>query len=62
MGRSGRGTDLAVTDGLVKLVLDERQAARERKDFAAADHIRDSLTELGIRLEDGANGTRWTIA
>ncbi|MDK9612471.1 cysteine--tRNA ligase [Propionibacterium freudenreichii] len=56
------GTDLAVTDGLVKLVLDERQAARERKDFAAADHIRDSLTELGIRLEDGANGTRWTIA
>lgn len=51
-----------MTDGLVKLVLDERQAARERKDFAAADHIRDSLTELGIRLEDGANGTRWTIA
>lgn len=59
--RSG-GTDLAVTDGLVKLVLEERQAARGRKDFAAADHIRDALTDLGIRLEDGADGTRWTIA
>lgn len=58
----GSGADMAVTDGLVKLVLEERQAARGRKDFAAADHIRDSLAELGIRLEDGADGTRWTIA
>ena len=47
-------------DGLVSLALEQRTAARERKDFAASDLIRDSLTKLGITIEDTANGTRWT--
>ena len=41
-----------VTDGLVSLALEQRQAARARKDFAAADAIRDQLTTLGVSVED----------
>ena len=49
-------------DGLVSLALEQRTAARERKDFAASDLIRDSLTKLGITIEDTSNGTRWTVS
>ena len=36
-----------------------RLAARQRKDFAEADQIRNRLTEMGIVLDDGASGTTW---
>jgi len=48
-------------DGVIKLALKERAAARERKDFAASDAIRDGLLELGITIEDTAQGPRWSI-
>jgi cysteinyl-tRNA synthetase len=51
-----------VTDGLVALALDQRQAARARKDFAAADAIRDQLKALGVQVEDTAQGTRWELS
>lgn len=47
-------------DGLIKLALEQRQAARERKDFAAADQIRDQIASLGITVEDTSNGPRWS--
>jgi cysteinyl-tRNA synthetase len=50
-----------VTDGLVSLALDQRQAARARKDFAAADAIRDQLTALGVTVEDTPQGPRWEL-
>jgi cysteinyl-tRNA synthetase len=50
-----------VTDGLVSLALEERQAARARKDFAAADAIRDQLTSLGVSVEDTPQGPRWEL-
>jgi cysteinyl-tRNA synthetase len=40
-------------------LLDERQEARRRRDFAAADAARARLEELGVVLEDSAKGTRW---
>jgi cysteinyl-tRNA synthetase len=39
--------------------LGARKAARERRDFAAADVIRGELTEKGIAIEDTAQGTKW---
>ena len=39
----------------------QRQAARERKDYAAADTIRDSLREAGVLIEDTAQGPRWEL-
>ncbi|HMM39054.1 MAG TPA: cysteine synthase [Desulfovibrio sp.] len=42
----------------VHKLLAEREAARERKDFAASDALRDRIAEAGYRLEDTAAGTR----
>ena len=39
--------------------IEERHAARRRRDFAAADHIRQDLLERGVVLEDSPAGTRW---
>ena len=50
----------AALDGLIKLALDQRQAARDRKDFKAADQIRDQIASLGITVEDTTNGPRWS--
>jgi cysteinyl-tRNA synthetase len=48
-------------DGLVSLALEQRTAARDRKDFATSDAIRDELAKLGVVIEDTAQGTRWSI-
>ncbi len=57
------GGDLRpVVDTLVKVALEQRQAARERKDYAASDAIRDRLAASGITGEDTASGPRWTVA
>jgi cysteinyl-tRNA synthetase len=56
---SSKSNDLAM-DGLIKLALEQREAARVRKDFAAADQIRDQIASLGITVEDTSNGPRWS--
>jgi cysteinyl-tRNA synthetase len=59
---AGAGEDMtAALDGTIKLALAQREAARVRKDFAAADAIRDGLIALGITIEDSAQGPRWSI-
>src|SRR5580698_1593098 len=56
------GGDLRpVVDALVGVAVQQRQAARERKDFAAADAIRDELTRAGIVIEDTPRGPRWEL-
>src|SRR3954452_24704198 len=50
-----------VTDGLVSLALEQRQAARARKDFAEADAIRTRLAALGVAVEDTPHGPRWEL-
>ena len=50
-----------ILDGLISLALEQRNAARARKDFAASDEIRDSLTALGITIVVTPTGSRWTV-
>jgi cysteinyl-tRNA synthetase len=43
-------------------LIEARLAAREAKDFAEADRIRDELAAMGVALKDGPEGTSWEIA
>ncbi len=43
----------------IEAAIEERRTARNAKDFAAADRIRDELAAAGIVIKDGAEGTRW---
>ena len=52
---------MSALDGLVQLLLKEREEARARRDFASADRIRDAFQDLGIAIEDGPDGPRWSI-
>ena len=46
---------------LVASALQARTDARAKKDFAAADAVRDQLVEAGIVIEDTSAGPRWTV-
>ena len=60
---SGATTDLhGVVDRLVEVALQERAEARTRKDWAAADRVRDALAAAGVLVEDTPTGPRWTLA
>ena len=45
--------------GVMKLVIDLRMEARNKKDFQTSDKIRDGLKEAGILLKDSKEGTSW---
>jgi len=51
----------AALGALVERLLDDRQAARAAKDYAAADRIREELTAAGITIEDTPTGAQWAI-
>jgi cysteinyl-tRNA synthetase len=53
------GELVPVVDALVALAIEARGQARERKDYAQADAVRDRLTAAGIVLEDTPDGVRW---
>ena len=48
-----------LSDDDVDTLIEQRLQARENKEWAEADRIRDELTKAGISIEDGASGTRW---
>ena len=50
-----------VADRLVAVALEQRQNARARKDYAAADAIRDQLAAAGVVVEDTPQGPRWSL-
>ena len=58
----GSGELTAVVDALVQLAVEARAQARERKDWAQADALRDRLASSGVILEDTANGVRWRLS
>ncbi|OZV66786.1 cysteine--tRNA ligase [Winogradskyella aurantia] len=46
--------------GVVEILINLRKEARQNKDFALSDKIRDELIEVGIQLQDGKDGTSFT--
>lgn len=51
-----------ILNGVVKMLLDVRTTAKQNKDFAVSDSIRDQLNELGINIKDTKEGTEWSIS
>ncbi|HEY9293767.1 MAG TPA: cysteine--tRNA ligase [Microlunatus sp.] len=51
----------SVVDALVGELLKQREDARARKDFAAADGIRDTLIKLGVEISDTPSGPKWRL-
>jgi cysteinyl-tRNA synthetase len=43
-------------------MITQRAQARATKDWAAADRIRDAIAAAGIALEDGPDGTHWSLS
>lgn len=56
-----QGPAAAALDVLVRRLIDDRQDARESRDYAAADRIRAELTAAGITIEDSQTGTHWSL-
>lgn len=57
---SKSGNDEMVND-LMQIILDSRLRARQTKDFASADRIRDLLSDLNITVKDGKMGAEWEV-
>jgi cysteinyl-tRNA synthetase len=61
---AGGSDDSALTslaDGLISELLKQREDARARKDYAAADGIRDTLIKLGVEVSDTPSGPKWRL-
>ncbi|MBT4488237.1 MAG: cysteine--tRNA ligase [Rhodospirillaceae bacterium] len=55
----GQGADDDLSAVAIEDLIEQRRQARQDKDFATSDRIRDELAAQGIVLEDGADGTTW---
>jgi len=53
------GVEGQTIERLVDILIEQRSDARKRRDFAAADAVRDKLSEIGIVLEDKPDRTEW---
>ena len=61
MDENEQGSQGGPTDGLMALIIKLRQQARENKDWATSDTIRDALNALDIQIKDGKEGTEWSF-
>ena len=51
--------DDSLTNSLMEVLISLRTEAKEAKNWAMADQIRDQLKAIGVALEDTAEGVRW---
>jgi cysteinyl-tRNA synthetase len=57
-GKTGEGsTDLV--DGLMQMIVRFRKEARDNKEWAKSDLIRDELQKIGVQIKDGKEGATW---
>jgi cysteinyl-tRNA synthetase len=59
--RGSRLRAIGMTEGEVEGLIEKRRAARQEKNFAESDRIRDVLAKRGVQLEDSPEGTRWRV-
>ncbi|MCW8847008.1 MAG: cysteine--tRNA ligase, partial [Gammaproteobacteria bacterium] len=57
--RPGAAAEGGLDDARIEQLIAQRKAAREARDWAGADRIRNELKAAGVVLEDGAGGTGW---
>ncbi len=60
-GWEEEGTGAGLARELIDLLIQVRNELRQQRAFATADAIRDRLAELGVQLQDGPEGTTWTL-
>ena len=60
LGLTAEDSGGSETGPLMDLIIGLRQEAKAKKDFAVSDKIRETLSELGIQLKDGKEGTTWS--
>jgi cysteinyl-tRNA synthetase len=61
-GVSAERAETAPSEAEIDALVQRREALRRKREFAAADEIRDELAELGVVVEDRADGSRWRRA
>jgi cysteinyl-tRNA synthetase len=54
-------TDNSKVDGLMNMIIEQRNHAKLNKDFATSDAIRNKLKEIGFEIKDGKDGTSYSV-
>jgi cysteinyl-tRNA synthetase len=60
-GSGSSAAAMSALDGLVQSLIEQRNFARDNKDFETSDRIRDQLKAVGVVLEDSAGSTHWSL-
>ena len=60
-GTGSSESAMSALDGLVRSLIEQRNLARDSKDFETSDRVRDQLKAVGVVLEDSAGSTHWSL-
>ena len=55
----GSPDERRLLNGVIELLLQQRQEAKARKDYTASDNIRNQLSSMGIAVKDTKDGAEW---